>query len=99
MKYRTRENIFNFIMVKIRKILYFILRLDIHKKFHNYIIKNTGYIPVLSVNPKKKVYRFNCYCFTCPCNFKGLCKTQFFKIPKNQLHKFDGDNILQNWCG
>lgn len=85
-------------MVKVRRILYFLLKLDIHKKY--IADKNTsGYIPVLSFHPKSKYYRFNCYCFDCPCNSNGLCSTKFQKIPIECLHEFDGDNILKNYCG
>jgi len=98
MNYRIREEIFNKIMFKIRKILYFVLRLDKHKKYKK--DKDIrGFIPVLSYNPKTKYYRFNCYCFSCPCNFKGLCSTHFTKIPIECLHEFDGDNIIKNYCG
>ncbi len=98
MRYEYREKIFNFIMVQIRKYLYLLLKLDIHRKYE----KNTditGYFPVLSYNLNKKTYRFNCYCFDCPCNFNGLCSTRFYKIPINCLHEFDGDNIVKNYCG
>lgn len=85
-------------MVKIRKILYFVLKLDIHKKYE--ADKDIqGFIPLLSYNPKTKFYRFNCYCRTCPCNFKGLCSTHFYSIPYVLLHEFDGDNIIKNFCG
>jgi len=98
MKYRIREEIFNKIMVNVRKLLYFLLRLDIHKKFCNYETKE-GYFPVMSYSIKENKYRFNCYCFTCPCNFEGLCSSKFFKIPFEAMHEFDGDNIIKNYCG
>lgn len=100
MTYKMREDIFNWIMVKIRKLLYFILRLDIHKKFIPYTSKNE-YIPLLSYSIKEKHYRFNCYCFDCPVNEKGLCSTIFNELPLNSyyVHEFDGDNIIRNYCG
>lgn len=96
--YRTRENIFNKIMVLTRKTLYFILGLDRHKKFVKEL-SNEGYIPIMSYNPKLKKYRFNCYCRACPVNKDGLCSTMFYKIPLECLHEFDGDNIIKNYCG
>ena len=87
-------------MVNARKLLYIILRLDKHKKFKPY--KNDkNFIPLLSVNPETTTYRFNCYCFDCPVNEDGLCRTTFDKIPLNSyvIHEFDGDNIIRNYCG
>jgi len=98
MNYNKREEIFNNIMIKMRYILYYILKLDKHKRFKSYI-SNEGYIPVMSVNPKTKQYRFNCYCFDCPCNKDSLCVTAFNKIPKDLIHEFDDDNIIKNLCG
>ena len=98
MKYRTREQIFNWIMVKIRKVLYFLLKLDIHRKYE--ANKNIHeLLPVLSYDFKRNQYRFNCYCFECPANYRGICSTQFSTIPINCLHEFDGDNIIKNYCG
>lgn len=96
--YLIRETIFNRIMSFTRKVLYFILRLDRHKNYDKKA-NNRGYIPLLSYNYTKKTYRFNCYCFSCPCNSDGLCMTQFQSIPLYSLHEFDGDNILRNFCG
>ena len=98
MNYRTREDIFNKIMTFMRKILYFILHLDEHKKYQK-DENNEGFISVLSYNPKTKYYRFNCYCLTCPCNSEGLCSTHFPEIPHQMMHAFDGDNIIRNYCG
>ena len=98
MNYRLREGIFNFIMVRVRRILYLTLHLNKHKKYEKDIDKE-GFIPILSYNPKMKYYRFNCYCFDCPCNFEGLCSTHFNKIPIECLHEFDGDNVIKNYCG
>lgn len=98
MNYKIRESIFNKIMVRVRRFLYFIFRLDIHKKYNTYKNKE-GYIPVMSYNPEKKAYRYNCYCFTCPCNSEGLCVTEHSSIPLHLLHEFDGDNIIHNYCG
>lgn len=98
MEYREREKYFNETITTIRNQLYDLLKLDKHKKFENHV-SNDGFIPVLSVNPKTNQYRFNCYCFDCPCNKDGLCVTCFNKIPKERLHEFDGDNIVQNFCG
>lgn len=96
--YRVREEVFNKIMVGIRKFLYFILKLDIHKKYNKHQ-DNDGYMPVMSYSPKENKYRFNCYCFECPVNMKGLCASRFFTIPFEALHEFDGDNIIKNYCG
>jgi len=85
-------------MVAIRKILYEQLDLDKHKKFRSYK-SDQGYIPIMSVNPEKRLYRFNCYCFDCPCNIRGLCSTEFQELPVSLLHEFDGDNIIKNFCG
>ena len=98
MKYKTRENIFNRIMIKTRKFLYFLLKLDIHKKYKKYSNKDS-YFPVMSYSLKDKKYRFNCYCFECPANSEGLCVSRFYKIPIETLHEFDGDNIIKNYCG
>ena len=98
MNYIIREKIFNKIMVIVRKLLYFLLKLDIHKKFCNYE-NNDSYFPVMSYSIKDKKYRFNCYCLTCSCNNNGLCVSKFFKIPTEALHEFDGDNIIKNYCG
>jgi len=99
MSYMLRETIFNKIMVTTRKILYFLLKLDKHKKFKKFYIDKKNYIPLLSYNIKEKHYRFNCYCFSCPCNIKGLCATKFGSIPRHLMHEFDGDNIIKNLCG
>jgi hypothetical protein len=96
--YLIREKIFNKIMVSIRKCLYFLLRLDRHKDYESDKNKD-GFFPLLSYNSKLKTYRFNCYCFSCPCNSKGLCVTEFSQLPTNILHEFDGDNIIKNFCG
>lgn len=85
-------------MVRIRKFLYFIFRLDIHRKYVKHQ-DNRGYVPVMSYSPREEKYRFNCYCTTCPCNIKGLCASRFFSIPFKTLHEFDGDNIIKNYCG
>ena len=98
MNYRIREEIFNKIMVNVRKLLYFLLRLNIHKNLHAYQ-NSEGYFPVMCYSNKDEKYRFNCYCLTCPCNIDGLCATKFFKIPFEALHEFDGDNIIKNYCG
>ena len=105
MKYITRERIFNFIIVAISKVLYIILKLNIHKKYESYyfdksnsLIKN-AYMPVLSYSPINGTYRFNCYCFDCPCNQDGLCMSEFTKIPHHLMHEFDGDNCIKNFCG
>jgi len=101
LKYRERENIFNSIMKAMREMLYDELNLDEHRKFREFKDKS-GYIPVLSVNPETKIYRFNCYCFECPNNQEGLCRTEFSKLPLNNtyiLHEFDNDNIVRNYCG
>lgn len=100
LNYRTREEIFNKTMVLIRKFLYFVLRLDIHKKYEKYKkYAKYGYIPLLSYDPIGKNYRFNCYCLECPNNSNGLCGTLFYRIQKEILHEFDGDNICKNYCG
>lgn len=100
MSYKIRENIFNMIMVRIRKILYFIFRLNIHRKFIPFQ-SDDNYISLLSYSIDKKYYRFNCYCLECPVNENGLCRTTFSKIPLNSylIHEFDGDNIIRNYCG
>lgn len=98
LEYREREKYFNQCMTNIRNYLYQKMKLDKHRKYKNHI-SNDGYIPILSVNPKTKEYRFNCYCFDCPCNKDGLCVTKFISIPKNNFHEFDGDNIIKNFCG
>lgn len=96
--YQIREDIFNRVIIIFRKILYFIFRLDKHKKYTKNL-NNESYIPVLSFSTNLKKYRFNCYCFECPANNKGLCSTEFLKIPIEILHEFDGDNIIKNYCG
>ena len=94
-EYHIREEIFNRIMVFIRKMLYSILRLDKHRKYEiNKDIHNL--IPVMSYDFNKKNYRFNCYCFECPANYRGICSTCFQTIPFDNLHEFDGDNIIKN---
>ena len=98
LEYREREKYFNEAMTNIRNQLYDILKLNKHKKFDSYL-SNDGFIPLLSINPKNKQYRFNCYCFDCPCNKDGLCVSCFNYIPKDILHEFDGDNIVKNFCG
>ncbi len=98
LSYKEREEIFNKIITNIRNILYDTLNLDKHKKYIKNL-NNEGYIPLLSFSQEQKKYRFNCYCFTCPANNKGLCSTEFFKIPMEALHEFDGDNIVKNYCG
>lgn len=101
MEYYIRENIFNKIMIFIRHFLYFLLKLDIHKKFEkfNFFNDNEKYISLLSYNVKNKYYRFNCYCYECPVNNDGLCRTKFFSLPFHNLHEFDNDNIIRNFCG
>lgn len=59
--YRIRENIFNKVMVLIRKILYVILQLDKHIKIKPFLTKDK-FIPLLSYNLDEKCYQFNCYC-------------------------------------
>lgn len=98
MDYKIREQLFNKMMVFIRKILYFILKLDKHKKFEKFL-SNDGYIPLLSYNVKLKHYRFNCYCLDCPINLNGLCQTRFKEIPFFIMHNFDNDNTIKNFCG
>lgn len=97
-KYKQREEIFNKLMVAIRKTLYEALNLDAHKNFYKYLDKNE-YVPVLSVNPKTNTYLFHCYCSDCPCNKDGICCTEHAKLPINLLHEFDGDNIIKQYCG
>lgn len=97
-KYKTREKIFNKIMVTMRRILYIALKLDRHINYVNHR-NNEGYIPVLYVNPFSKEYRFGCYCFDCPCNYMGICATEFQEIPYKMMHDFDDDNIIKNNCG
>lgn len=98
MEYRRREDFFNRVMVSVRGFLYWFLCLDAHKKFSS-VLDNEGYVPLLVWSPERRHYRFACYCRECPANRKGLCCTPFSKIPVAQLHEFDGDNIVKNYCG
>lgn len=56
-------------------------------------------IPLLFWDPEKKHYIFGCTVKGCPCNRNGLCGTRHLTLPKNVLHEFDGDNIIQQVCG
>jgi hypothetical protein len=58
-----------------------------------------GLIPLLYYDPEKKRYLLGCTVKGCPCNHNGICKTEHLHLPKNLLHEFDGDNIIQQVCG
>ena len=98
LEYREREKYFNESITNIRNYLYEKMNLDKHKKFEKNK-DNNGYIPILSFNPHKKTYRFNCYCFDCPCNSDGLCSSEHIVFPVDIMHPFDGDNIVKQFCG
>lgn len=56
---------------------------------------------------KDSVYRYGCTVSECPCNTgQGWCSkvTPVFRkdaieMIMRQLHEFDGDNCIQQWCG
>ena len=56
-------------------------------------------IPLLYYDRNKKVYVFGCTVALCPYNRNGLCASLAIKLPINQFHEFDGDNIIQRGCG
>ena len=45
-------------------------------------------------------YRFACYCLSCPCNAgTGMCNVRYGHLPLDQMHEWDGDNIIKAYCG
>lgn len=98
MNYEIREQMFNTIMTLVRRSLYFILHLDKHKKYEPHLIDGE-YIPLIEYNIEYDRYRFRCYCFDCPCNVNGYCDMEPTKLLQVQLHEFDGDNCIKQWCG
>jgi hypothetical protein len=64
-------------------------------------IESAELIPLLYYDVKNKCYRAGCTVHGCPCNHNGVCSTRILSIDyvKNILHEFDGDNIVQQYCG
>jgi len=56
-------------------------------------------VPLLFYDRQTKTYLFACRVRGCPCNNNGICKTEHKFLPKQILHEFDGDNIIQQVCG
>jgi hypothetical protein len=56
-------------------------------------------IPLLFWDRNKKLYVFGCTVALCPYNRNGLCASLSVKLPVQQFHEFDGDNIIQRGCG
>ena len=58
-------------------------------------------IPILFYDKNKKGYRAGCTVLLCPNNENGICRTVilFLEDLKRIFHEFDGDNIVQQWCG
>lgn len=98
MNYRTREEIFNKIMSYVRRFLYIVLKLDIHRRLRPWT-NNNGFVTLLSYHLSTKKYRFHCYCVDCPNNANGICSTRFTWLPLREMHEFDGDNVIKNYCG
>lgn len=65
------------------------------------IKKTHNLIPVLFYDKEKRGYRAGCTVLQCPYNENGVCitLTLFLEHLKTILHEFDGDNIVQQWCG
>ena len=55
--------------------------------------------PLIYWDAEHKLYLFGCTVRGCPCNHGGICITKHLLFPKNLLHDFDGDNIIQQNCG
>ena len=56
-------------------------------------------IPLIYYDKENELYVFGCTVKGCPCNKDGLCATRHKYLPKELLHEFDGDNIVQQLCG
>lgn len=58
-------------------------------------------IPVLFVEKTEDsiYYRTGCYVNDCPCNVGNMCSVRYSIIPIQQLHNWDGDNIILTRCG
>ena len=65
------------------------------------MLKRHNLIPVLFYDKVKKGYRAGCTCLLCPWNENGVCVTVALSLEdlKRIMHEFDGDNIVQQWCG
>ncbi|MFA5307116.1 MAG: hypothetical protein WC365_06745, partial [Candidatus Babeliales bacterium] len=70
-------------------------------KCRKQIKQSHNLIPILFYDKSKKGYRAGCTVTECPYNENGACVTVilFISMLKNILHEFDGDNIVQQWCG
>lgn len=64
-------------------------------------LKGAKLIPVLYYDVANKCYRAGCTVIGCPFNFNGVCSTRILKLDflKPILHEFDGDNVVQQFCG
>jgi hypothetical protein len=58
-------------------------------------------IPLLYYDLERRRYIVACTVTGCPCNNKGLCKTEHLLLSSLEklMHEFDGDNIVQQVCG
>lgn len=71
----------------------------VRKKLYKQAPKETdNLLPIIYWDKEIEMYRFGCTVRECPANKEGVCCT-----PRNSIlfdvHEFDGDNCIKQFCG